>query len=243
MNTLKSILLSLLITASITSCFNNTTVHPSNNITILNKEISDYEGIDVSSAFVVDVEYSSTDESIEIEANDNLHQYIEVEKVNNLLRIKIQNGVSIRGNATLKVHIVTNDVLNYFAASGASTISLTDDISSDDVTISLSGASKFNGTINSNTLDIDLSGASNADLQGSTESLSLDATGASTLSDFDMVVQDKANIRLSGASNANLTINGTIDVSASGASNLRYKGTGSITDIDLSGASQVIKVD
>ena len=80
-------------------------------------------------------------------------------------------------------------------------------------------------------------------MQGSTESLSLDATGASTLSDFDMVVQDKANIRLSGASNANLTINGTIDISASGASNLRYKGTGSITDIDLSGASQVIKVD
>ena len=243
MKTIRTIIIGVSLAVVLNSCINTTSVHPSQNITTLDKSIVDYDGLEVSSAFTVDVEYSTTDESIEIEANDNLHQYIEVEKVNNLLRIKIQNGVSIRGNATLKVHIVTNDVLNYFAASGASTISLTGYISSDDVTISLSGASKFNGTINSNTLDIDLSGASNADLQGSTESLSLDATGASTLSDFDMVVQDKANIRLSGASNANLTINGTIDVSASGASNLRYKGTGSITDIDLSGASQVIKVD
>lgn len=242
MKTIKSILFGLLIAVSFTSCINSTTVHPSKNVTTLDKFISDYDGLEVSSAFTVDVQYSPTNESIEIEANENLHQYIEVEKVNGLLRIRLQNGVGISGNSTLKAHIVSNDILDYYSASGASIIMLKDPLTADGVTINLSGASHFNGTITAGSIDTHIDGASNANLKGSTESLDAHLSGASTIGDYDLVVRD-AEIYLSGASQANLTINGTIDIAASGASTLRYKGTGSITAIDVSGASQVIKVD
>lgn len=242
MKTSKLILFSLLLMAMISSCLNTTRVSPSRNVTTLNKSISDYKGLEISSAFTVDVQYSPTDESIEIEANENLHQYIEVEKVNDLLRIRIQNGVNISGNSTLRAHIITNDVLDYFSASGASIITLTDPLAADEVTINLSGASNFIGSVTSNSINAYIEGASNANLDGSTESLFANVSGASTIRDYDMVVND-ATIQLSGASQGSLTINGAIDVTASGASILRYKGTGSITDINVSGASQVIKVN
>ncbi|MCB0494946.1 MAG: DUF2807 domain-containing protein [Cyclobacteriaceae bacterium] len=242
MKTLKTTAIGLLVGFVLTSCLNSTTVHPSKNVTTLSKSVSGYEGLEISSAFTVDVQYSSTDESIEIEANENLHQYIEVEKVNNLLRIRIKSGININGNSTLKAHIVTNNMLDYFSASGASRITLSDPVSADQVTLSLSGASQFNGSITANSLDGQISGASNVNFEGNVESLDLNVSGASTVSDYDMIIQD-AVIQLSGASQVSLTINKTLDISASGASVLRYKGKAAITDIDVSSSSQVIKVD
>ena len=53
---------------------------------------------------------------------------------------------------------------------------------------------------------------------------------------------DHLNAELSGASNVSLTINEEIDIEASGASILKYKGNAVITNQDLSGASSVKKM-
>ena len=50
-------------------------------------------------------------------------------------------------------------------------------------------------------------------------------------------------IDLSGASDAYLTVTELIDIKASGASSLKYKGDALIDHKDLSGASEIIKKD
>jgi hypothetical protein len=57
------------------------------------------------------------------------------------------------------------------------------------------------------------------------------------------MITGNANLQLSGASNASLTVNGTINLSASGASIFTYKGTAVVNQLDLSGASQIVKAD
>lgn len=242
MKTLKSILFSLLIVVSLTSCFKNTTVHPSSSITTLNKEIYDYEGIDVSSIFNVDIEFSATTESIEVEANQNLHQYIVIEKVNNVLRIRLEDRVSIEGNCTLKVHIVTKNPLDYYSVSEASSMIFQNSLVADDVTINIEGASYFTGLIESNSINLYMDGSAYASLEGKTNSIYVDASEASTVVGFNMIV-DNGIFKLSDASKINLTINETIDIKAIDASVLRYKGNAVITNLDVSGSSQVIKLD
>ena len=215
-------------------------VVPGSNITTAQATFSDYNGIDASTAFNVYITFSDDEESIEIEANDNLHQHIEVKKQNGILLIGIEDNVHVRGNATLNAYITTKD-LSSFSASGASRIIVEDPIEKNNVNIHLSGASNFYGYLHVNQLYSDLSGASILDIDGFSDYFELDASGASVLRSY-VFTTNKFKADLSGASNAYLTVEEEIDVEASGASSLMFKGKAVITHQDLSGASTVKKM-
>jgi len=213
---------------------------PSSNITTTQATFSDYNGIDASTAFTVYINFSNDEESIEIEANDNLHQHIEVKKQNGILFIGIEDNVHVRGNATLNAYITTKD-LSSFSASGASRIIVEDLVETNNAQIYLSGASKFIGQFNVDQLYSDLSGASILDIDGFSNDFELDASGASVFRNYVFSTK-KMKADLSGASNAYLTVEEEIDIEASGASSLMFKGNAIITHQDLSGASTVKKM-
>ena len=223
-------------------CEINNSIVSSSNVTTQERFVQDYSGIEVSSAFLVDVEYSDTEESIIIETNENLLEYIEIEKVNGVLRIKIRNHINIRGVSTFKAHIKTKNYLSSFSASEASRITLVNSQVSTDVIVSLSGASFLRGTITANSITAFVDGASNAAINGSADTFNLRADGASLAGSFDIIAQNTI-IRLSGASKASVTVNGNIDLKASGASVLTYKGTASVSHLDLSGSSQIVNAN
>ena len=80
------------------ACENNfvfTGVRPSDQITTQQHYFTDYDQIETESAFSVYVTFSDTEEKIEIEANDNLHQYIEVKEEGGSLKIGFRNNTSI----------------------------------------------------------------------------------------------------------------------------------------------------
>lgn len=217
-------------------------VTPSPNVTTESKDITGYDGIEVSHAFNVYVNFSNTTESIEVEANENLHDYIDIERRGDNLVIEIKDRINIRrGDATLNVFITTA-YLSEFRASGASDIILYDDLLIEDLYVDLSGSSSFTGFVQLDQITADLSGASDLDLSGSADYMRLTASGSSTLKNYDFVV-NWFDADLSGACDAYLTINDRLDIDASGASSLYYKGKGVINSVDLSGASDINRMD
>ena len=87
-------------------------------------------------------------------------------------------------------------------------------------------------------VDLSLSGASNAELSGSASRLLVSGSGASRLDSLQLQASDLV-IELSGASEATVSVTGTISAVVSGASNLRYEGSPNFTKKDLSGASTI----
>ena len=237
-------ILTMLVGLSIllSACENDNTVKPSANVTTQDRTIEDYSGIEISTAFTVDVTFSSTEEKIVIEANDNLHAYIDVIKSGNNLVIKIKDNINIQGNSTLKAHITTGNTLDEIFIAEASLVTLNNQLEATDVTVGLAGASFLNGPIAAQSITIFADGASNVTLQGTANTFTVNAAGASLVGSFDMITQN-ANLLLSGASNASITVNGIIDLTASGASVLTYKGSATINHLDLSGGSQIVKAD
>lgn len=216
-------------------------VVPSNKITSTQATYSDYDMIDVSSAFTVYVTFSDEEELIEIEANDNLHQHIVVKRENNVLKIGLERNIHIRGNATLTAYITTKNISDYMA-SGASRIIVENRIEATDASIYLSGASTFSGELVVDHLNADLSGAANLNIQGFSNTFDIEASGASVIRDYGFET-NRLEADLSGASNMYVTVDDGIDVEASGASVLHYKGSAVITGQDLSGASSVRKMN
>lgn len=223
------------------SCEFNERVIPSGKVTTKEKDFSGYDKLDVSHAFTVYVNFSETEESIEIEAEENLHEYIEVRKSGDVLYIGLEDHVNIWGNATLRAYITTRHI-DMYTASGASEIIIDDLLTSDDLDIELSGASYFSASVETENTNIDLSGASEAELEGHTEILDIKASGASSIRNYEFSAEDLF-IDLSGASDAYLTVNEEISVEASGASTLNYRGRAVIVDQHITGASEVKRTD
>jgi len=166
-----------------------------------------------------------------------LHDKIIVKREGNTLVIKLDKFTSVRGNATLNAYIVTNDI-STFDIRGASRLILENKWTVSDGRIDLSGSSDFTGEVNAERLYLDTTGASSLDLFGSTNWLNGKLKGSSSIHDYDLSV-DNLKIELSGASEAFLEVNETIDITASGASVLSYKGNAVVNNKKLTGSSEV----
>jgi len=227
---------------AIMSCENkNTNIIPSTNISSEYMDISGYSGLEIDATFLAEVNFTDSEEPIEIIANENLHSHVIIEKVSDVLKVRLSDNVNISGPATLKVILKTGFISSY-RAGGASEISLMDTLSANTVHINLYGASKMNGSLSVQSLIADLNDASSLDINGTAVNFEINASGASQASDYYFAC-DYLDANLSDASEARFTVLKEIDITASGASNLLYKGDAVITSQSLTGASTIVKVD
>ena len=237
-----TILLALFaLTVLFTSCDKDEDVIPSNNVTTIEKNISGYSKLNVSDPFTVNITFSDSEEKILVEANNNLQAYINVEKQNNWLVIWLDDNVNIDGNSTLNIYITTNNI-NEFDATGAAGIYLQNDLNTNDIEIDLTGACYFSGTVYATDLNSNLTGASKLNITGEVNSFDIEAAGGSTMEGFDFMTKHFV-AELEGASNVSLTVTEDLNVKANGASNVYYKGDGVIESQDLSGGSQIVKME
>jgi hypothetical protein len=239
----KVILLAVLSLGFIfTSCQkDDLNVVPSSKITTTNFSATGITELDVSDIFKVYVTFSETEESVQVEANENLHQAIEMSQSGNKLIVGLQKNTNISGTPVLNVYIKTS-ALNKLSAIGASTILFQNKLVSNKLVINLEGAALLNGEVEVNELISDLLGASEMTVSGSADLLEVKAEGASKMRDFNFNT-DNLDAYLYGASEVSVTVNQKLDVTASGASNVYYKGSGVVENQNLSDSSKITKMD
>jgi len=240
MKTKKIIAFMFISMAIFTSC-DKETIRVTGEVTRTEVNITEYTGLRVSDAFNVNVTFSDNEESIIIEANEDIQDRIEVKKDGEDLNIRLKRHTSIRGNATLNVYITTGNISS-FNISGASNITLDNTLSAENLSLQLSGASGFTGELIVDNLELDASGASDLDIYGTAGLFNARLAGASNLNDYDLIVSE-LDVELSGASNSYLSVTEKIDIRASGASTLNYKGDAIVATKDLSGSSEINKMN
>jgi hypothetical protein len=130
--------------------------------------------------------------------------------------------------------------IDRLSASGASDVHVQGTIAGDKLDVHLSGASDLKGDIKVQDLSLDQSGASDAIITGSATNIMIDLSGASDVKAYDFVTEN-CTARASGASDVHITVNKELNVHASGASDVYYRGTAVIKELHSSGASSVSK--
>ncbi|MDD6186363.1 MAG: DUF2807 domain-containing protein [Bacteroidales bacterium] len=174
-----------------------------------------YTKLDVSNAFEVTVSDQVTD--VVVTVGELAHDRVVVKVVDGELQIGFKPNTNYSGKAKA---VIPAAVLRKLDLSGAS--SFTGDLRGDDVDIELSGASTYRGTVDATELDIDLSGASDAILSGACQTkMEIDLSGASTLKAADLSAMSVYG-KMSGASDADVTVCSALNVELSGASTLTY---------------------
>ena len=205
-------------------------------------EYSDFTAVDVSSAFHAVVIQDSSYKVV-ISADEKIFNKINVTKTGNTLSIRTEPN-TITASAPTAVIRMPN--LNKLFLSGASIVKISFFNSSDALSIKLSEASILKmEDINVGDVDIELSGASTLTAEAlhsvsSGNNLVSIVEGASNLDLTDFPVHNSELI-VSGASQATVNMNGTLDATVSGASTVYYIGEPTMGNIDISDTSTIIQ--
>jgi hypothetical protein len=182
------------------------------------------------------------EESVAVSASETKYRdEIEVKVDGGILSIGLKkNGILKKwnnGKMKLKAYISFKQI-NKLNVSGACDIFFQGTVKADDLGIEMSGASNIKGEFDVKKMDIGLSGASDMKLSGTVSDLKIEASGASDFKGYELTA-NYCDISVSGASAVQITVNKELSAKASGASDVRYRGTGLIKDIKTSGASSV----
>jgi hypothetical protein len=210
-------------------------VRGSGDIVSQEEDLSGFERVDASDSFEVDIQHGES-YSVVIRIDDNLQDDLEVMVRNGTLEIGFARNI-ITNNATMEADITMPQLIGV-RLSGASEARITGFESSSAFSAELSGSSSISGDIDAGDISLDLSGSSEVALDGSGANLEIDSSGASDIDLSNFPVEDAA-LKLSGSSQVIVNLNGTLDVNASGSSDVTYLGNPALGDIETSGASSV----
>ncbi|MDO5971441.1 DUF2807 domain-containing protein [Flavivirga aquimarina] len=210
-------------------------------VTSRDVDITNYSSIKIANGFTAYITFSNTEESIKVEANENLHDYIIATKNNNELIIRFKKNLIIKGKETLDVYITTKSI-NNFTVTADSQIYLESTLVEDNVKIKITADSFFSGDLDIDYLDLEATADASADLFGNVNILNANLSADAKLSSYDLQVND-LKMKMVADCNANITVNNTIDIEAIADCTLRYKGDATIIYENVKADSRVIKVD
>jgi hypothetical protein len=178
------------------------------------RNVAEFNAIEVGGVFEVEV-VAQKEFSVEVEADDNLLQYIKTEVRGGMLEISTDKKISPKGRVRIRISAPDIEKLQ---VSGVSKVSLID-VKNDSLKVYASGASKIN-------------------VSGETKDLEAELSGASKI-EAENLKAENANVDGSGASCASVNVSGDLKADLSGASKVTYTGNPRNLEKSTSGASSV----
>ena len=203
------------------------------NITTEEIDITGFTGIHASAG--IDVTLKQGDFNVEVVADENLHEYIIVEKDGSVLKIGSERNIY---RAKSKVVHVTLPELTKIKISSAGDVESKNDFECDDLDISISSAGDLNLGVDADYIDISISSSGDCDLWGSANSLDANLSSAGDLNAYELEAEF-VDVRVSSAGDASVTATKEIRMSASSAGNINYKGDARVEKSSTSSAGSI----
>ena len=197
-----------------------------------------FDAISVSDAIIVYLSQSDKEEVAVSAKKEKFRNKIKTEVKDNKLKIyyESENGISFKDKKL--VVYVSFKSLKKIEASGSSGIIVAGTIKVPDLELALSGSSDFKGTVSLNSLSLDLSGSSDVAINGNATTLVIESSGASDVDGFGLSTEI-CTASASGASDIHVSVSKELNASATGSSEILYKGEAVIKAMNTSGASTV----
>jgi hypothetical protein len=232
----KVILLILLVSGAFVSNAQNIVYDENAEVRAVGK----FNSVEVSGAISLYLA-QGPEHGVAISAGDaKYNSKIKTEVKDGSLRITVEGGMWNGFNWTnrkLKAYVTATD-LNRLEVSGASYVSISGAIKSDELKMDVSGASEIKGIINVTRFNLDISGASVARLSGTAKNALIDASGACKVNSYELSIET-CKASSSGASNIRVTVTGELNADASGGSNIYYKGQGIGKSLNASAGASI----
>ncbi|MCE1253282.1 MAG: DUF2807 domain-containing protein [Anaerolineae bacterium] len=236
---MKRLLLILFIMSSLMlSACSSTIIRGSGNVASEDRVVDDFDAVDMAEAAQVIITQGEP-QSVRVEADDNLIQYIRTEVRGHTLHIykDPMDVLSINTRRSPRIYITVKNV-SALKLSGSGSIS-SEKIQSDDLNLDLSGSGDINlNGLNAASLDVDISGSGSCELEGKVnhQSIHLSGSGRYLASQLD---SRNTQIDISGSGKADVLTKETLDMHVSGSGDILYSGNPDKVTQDITGSGKV----
>jgi hypothetical protein len=230
-------ILILLIAAS-SSCYFSTqeTIYGSGKVVSEEREIADFTGLSVRTGIDV-IMRQGKENSLELEADDNLHEVIITEVVDNTL--KIYTRKNIRRARSKTIYLVYRELDN-IRISSAGDVTGENTLKTERLSIDLSSAGDLVLDVEAETIECDISSSGDAKLSGQADLLVASLSSAGDLHAYDLITR-KAEVSCSSAGDARVYATGEFDLRSSSAGSIYYKGEGNLVSSRTSSAGSIVR--
>jgi len=209
----------------------------SGNVVSETREVGGFRALEID--YPAEVFVSQGDqESLTIEAEDNLLPGLKTEVNNGVLQIfyKTERGKHVNYTRVVKITIVAGDLEDVeFNSAGELTI---EGLKTNNLEVSMRGAGNLElDRVQVKGLDVNLSGAGSMTASGTADDLDLSISGFGDFKGADLHGK-VASVNISGAGSATVWVDDDLTASISGAGSIRYYGSASVSK-QISGVGDV----
>ena len=235
--------IALALTMTLGSCrqFWGKRVSGNGNIQTQDRSVGNFKSVEVGGSAKVLVSQGDQN-SVKIEADENLLPYMDVYKEGDKVIIREKPGYNLQPTNDIKIY-VTAPVYSRIEASGACDIIGQTRISnSEDLHMHVSGAGDIRMDVNAPRLSSSVSGSGSIFLKGETKEVELDLSGAGHAHCFELL-SENTSVTISGAGSAEVYASVKLSANVSGAGNVTYKGNATDVTQHVSGSGSVNKIN
>jgi Putative auto-transporter adhesin, head GIN domain len=218
------------------------TIKGDGNIKKETRQVSSFTALGSQGSMDVKISYGNSN-TVELEGDENLLQYIETSVENGKLSIKTKRFVNLKSTSKMVVYVSMTKI-NSLQLSGSGNIKGSGAFTNDGKTdIGVSGSGNLALDFDSfKDLDLSVSGSGNIDLKSSaTNSINAKVSGSGNI-DCSSISSQDVDAKLSGSGNIKVYANNSIDAMISGSGNVYYKGNAQNINSKVVGSGKVLKM-
>jgi hypothetical protein len=207
------------------------------------RQLTDFNSIFSHGPLDVKISYGNSN-SIDVEADENLLQYIETTVENGKLVIKPKSNMNLKSESKMTVYVSMTKIKS-LQLSGSGNITGDGKFESDGkTTLMLSGSGNIKLSSGSfNDLSLFVSGSGNIDVNGgSADQITASISGSGNI-DCSSVATENADAKISGSGNVKVNASKSINANISGSGNVFYKGDATNITTKTIGSGKAIKMN
>ena len=216
-------------------------VEGSGNVTTQDRSVTGFSAIHSHGFFDVYLSAGAA-QAVRIEAEDNLHSYIETRMDGSELEIDTKEGYRLRPNKTVKIYITSPEFKRVRLSGSGDIISQNQITGTEKIELSVSGSGNIKVNLNSPSVDAEMSGSGDINLSGEAKKFEGSLSGSGNIRAMDLKTEETA-IRISGSGNADVFASAKLDVRVTGSGDVRYRGGVQQVTSNITGSGSVKKMD
>jgi uncharacterized protein YxeA len=231
------ILMIAVIYLGVSSCIDaqiRKTVRGEGDVVKKDRTTSSFEGLRVSTGIDVYLKQGEK-ESITVEADENLHEYILTEVRDGVLHV--YTDANIREAKMKRVYVTMKEITS-LKTSSAGDITGETSVKGNDLEISASSAGNIRLEVFASKIDVNISSSGDISLTGEAETLNADLSSAGDLEAYNLKVKE-ADVSVSSAGDARVNVSEKITARASSAGDISYQGNPKYVDAHSSSAGGI----
>jgi hypothetical protein len=184
---------------------------------------------------------SNGQQSVKIEAEDNLLPYIDTYVDGATLHVRTREDAWLRPSRQIKIYVSAPDFTSIHSYGSGDIIGQSKITDSSKLELAVSGSADIKMDVTAPEIESEISGSGDIDLTGQTKSFRSRINGSGSVKAMGLQSED-ATVKIFGSGNADVFASVKLDVHVAGSGDVRYKGNAQVSS-NINGSGSVKKVD